>query len=112
MEYKGYKARIRYDKATGEFYGLVADIEDVLVFHGPSILELQVSFRSSIDGYLNFCQYAGLNPDCPAPWRLVVSIDPEVQEKLVNKASTEMLTLDHCVEEILRKELGESSNTP
>lgn len=106
MEYKGYSARIRYDKRARLFYGLVADISDVLIFQGRSILELNESFQASIDGYMQFCNHEGIEIEFPDPWRLIVSIDPKTHEAVRTNAKAKMLTLDQYVEEILKKEVS------
>ncbi|WP_041235477.1 type II toxin-antitoxin system HicB family antitoxin [Dactylococcopsis salina] len=52
MKYKGYEAVIEYDEEDRLFFGRVINIEDVIVFDGLSVDELEQSFQQVIDEYL------------------------------------------------------------
>lgn len=105
MDYKGYTARIRYDNGSGQFFGVVANITDILVFKGGSILELGTAFRSSVNNYLAYCHTEGRAPDHPNRGRLVVDIDPDIHKDLCDRARAQYLTLDQYVEETLQRGL-------
>ena len=53
MKYKGYEAVIEYDEEDRLFFGRVINIEDVIVFDGLSVDELEQSFQQVIDEYLS-----------------------------------------------------------
>ncbi len=52
MIYKGYEAVIEYDEEDRLFFGRVMNLEDVIVFDGLSVEELEESFQQVIDEYL------------------------------------------------------------
>ena len=56
IEYKGYKASIRYDEEDKIFIGEVLEVSDSLYFHGRTYDELNRSFRDCIDNYLSICK--------------------------------------------------------
>lgn len=58
MTYKGYTARIEYCDADDSFIGHIAGINDVVGFHGDSVLELQAAFEEAVDDYLRTCKKA------------------------------------------------------
>jgi len=41
-------------------------LQDIVVFHGHSVQELQTALRQSVDGYLDACQQLGQSPQPPA----------------------------------------------
>ncbi len=55
MTYKGYTANIAYDEADNIFVGRLADIRDIVGFHGKNIDELQFAFHESVDEYVEGC---------------------------------------------------------
>ncbi len=65
MEYKGYEAKIEYDNEDRLFFGRVININDVIVFDGLSVDELEQAFHQVIDEYLADCQTLNKNPEKP-----------------------------------------------
>jgi len=55
MNYKGYAARIEYSEEDGLFVGHIADIRDVVGFHGESVQELRNAFEEAVTDYLETC---------------------------------------------------------
>ena len=52
MQYKGYEAVIEYDESDRLFFGRVINIEDIIVFDGLSVDELEQAFKTAIEQYL------------------------------------------------------------
>ncbi len=65
MKYKGYEAKIEYDDEDRLFFGRVININDVIVFDGLSVDELEQLFHKIIDEYLADCQVLHKTPDKP-----------------------------------------------
>lgn len=63
MKYKGYVGQIQYDDQAQIFHGDVIGIQDVIIFQGRSIQDVQQAFQDSIDDYLQFCASRGQNPE-------------------------------------------------
>jgi predicted HicB family RNase H-like nuclease len=59
MSYKGYKARIEYSDEDDCFVGHIAEINDVVGFHGDSVSELHSAFEEAVDDYLETCKKTG-----------------------------------------------------
>ena len=49
MQYKGYEAKIEYDDEDLLFFGRVININDIIVFDGLSVDELEQTFHRVID---------------------------------------------------------------
>ena len=65
MEYKGYVAKVGYDKEAKLFHGDVMDIYDIITFECYLESELSEAFHISVDDYLDFCAKRGEAPEQP-----------------------------------------------
>ncbi len=63
MQYKGYEAVIEQDENDRLFFGRVINIEDIIVFDGLSVDELEPAFKTVIEQYLTDCQTLNKNPN-------------------------------------------------
>jgi predicted RNase H-like HicB family nuclease len=61
MKYKRYTARIEYSKKDNCLIGRVANIRDIITFHGSSTNEIEKAFKQAVDFYLE----TELNPQEP-----------------------------------------------
>lgn len=59
MTYRGYRAKIGYDKRDHIFVGRVTGIADFISFHAETKSELQAAFHRAIDSYLEMCWMFG-----------------------------------------------------
>ena len=62
MKYKGYEATIEYEQTDRIFVGRVINIQDIILFDGISLDELEKSFQNVIDEYLDDCQNLNKKP--------------------------------------------------
>lgn len=65
MTYRGYAARIDYSEDDGCFVGHIADISDIVGFHGESVVELRAAFEEAVDDYLETCKKLDRTPEKP-----------------------------------------------
>jgi predicted HicB family RNase H-like nuclease len=65
MEYKGYRANVRFSDEDDAFLGKVVGIRAQIVFHGTSVRELRRNFRAVVDNYLAHCAKDGDTPVRP-----------------------------------------------
>jgi len=65
MTYKGYTAWIEYDDEDKIFTGQLIGLQDIVVFHGHCVQELETALHQSVDGYLDACQRLGQLPHAP-----------------------------------------------
>lgn len=78
MSYSGYTARINYSHDDGCFVGHIAGINDIVGFHGESVVELREAFRGAVDDYLQACEKLNRPPQKPYSGNLTLHIAPEV----------------------------------
>jgi predicted HicB family RNase H-like nuclease len=63
MNYQGYEAVIEFDDEDRLFVGRVINTRDVIVFDGLSEDELEQSFHTVVNEYLEDCESLGKTPD-------------------------------------------------
>jgi len=63
MKYKGYEAVIEYDNDDCLFVGRVINTKDIIIFDAISVDEIEESFHTVIDQYLEDCQTLNKIPD-------------------------------------------------
>ncbi len=56
MEYKDYRAKVKFDEDTKLFHGIVINIRDVITFEADCTDDLLQAFHDSVDDYLEFCR--------------------------------------------------------
>jgi predicted HicB family RNase H-like nuclease len=56
LEYKGYKASIKFDDEDQIIIGRVLDIDDIIIFHGESVTQFEKAFHQSINSYMGDCR--------------------------------------------------------
>jgi predicted HicB family RNase H-like nuclease len=51
MTYKGYTALMEFDTEDKIIVGRVIDIDDIITFHGTSIVEFETALHTAVEGY-------------------------------------------------------------
>jgi predicted HicB family RNase H-like nuclease len=77
MEYKGYKAVICFSGDDRCFYGKVLCTKDFIGFDGTTVSELEDSFHSALDDYLDLCREENKEPAIPISGDFESKISPE-----------------------------------
>ena len=52
MTYKGYTASMTFDADDKIIVGRVLDVEDIISFHGESVVAFEAAFHAGVDGYI------------------------------------------------------------
>jgi predicted HicB family RNase H-like nuclease len=86
MEYKGYKAIVRFVPDDGVFHGKVVNIDDTIHFEGKSVAELKRAFKESVEDYLAFCKKRGEQPDKPISGKLLLRLEPQTHRAAIYAA--------------------------
>jgi predicted HicB family RNase H-like nuclease len=63
LQYKNYFATLNYSSEDEVFYGKVIGINDLIIFEGNSVKELQKAFAQSIEDYLETCTALKKQPE-------------------------------------------------
>ena len=103
MEYRGYRAAVKFDDDAGIFHGEVIDTLDVITFQGESVMELRQAFADSVDEYLTVCAERGRTPDKPFSGRIPLRVSPAVHRAATAAARTEGKSLNAWLAETVER---------
>ena len=94
MEYRGYRASMTFDPDDRIIVGRVLDIDDIIGFHGESIIEFEQAFHEAIDDYLDACEMLAQEPDKPASGQLMLRVEPTIHAAALKAAKRERISLN------------------
>ena len=106
MEYRGYHARLEYDQEDQCFLGEVIGINDLIVFSGSSVQELEAAFHDSVDGYLEMCERQGRTPDKEYSGQFVLRVGAALHRQLAQVASQRDTSLNSVAVEACEEYLA------
>jgi len=106
MKYKGYESVIKYSDEDETFVGEVVNTQDILVFDGNNILEVEASFHAVVDEYIEDCKVAKKQPNKAFSGQFVMRIKPELHRELFTRAKHAGLSLNTFISQKLTETLG------
>ena len=101
MTYKGYTAQMEFDTEDKIIVGRVIDIDDIITFHGASIVEFETAMQTAVDGYLFACEQLGQTAEKPASGRLMLRIAPAVHAAAAKASARSGQSLNKWAEKAL-----------
>lgn len=101
MEYKGYKAAIRFDDRDSIFHGHLVDTYDDVYFEGQSVQELEKAFKEAVDDYLSYCASINREPAKPFSGRINLRMDNELHRKAHIEAQRRGVSLNKLITDAL-----------
>ncbi|MBW1751023.1 MAG: type II toxin-antitoxin system HicB family antitoxin [Deltaproteobacteria bacterium] len=103
MKYKGYSARIEYSDEDGCFVGHIAGIQDVVGFHGKSVLELRTAFEDAVEDYLETCRKIGKQPQKIYSGKLMLRIPTQVHGAVAQAAEASGKSINQWAADMLER---------
>ena len=103
MSYKSYSALVEYDDDDLIFFGRLAGIRDIIIFHADNVADLKTAFQGAVDDYVDTCAKMGTSPQKPYSGNLMLRIDPLVHSKAALAAELAGKSLNQWSEEALDK---------
>ena len=103
MTYKGYAARIEYSDEDGCFIGHIAGTNDVVGFHGDTVVRLRAAFKEAVDDYLATCTKLKRAPQKPYSGKIMLRVPPEVHARAAMIAESRGKSLNQWAVEVLAK---------
>ena len=103
MTYKGYTAQMEFDTEDKIIVGRVIDIDDIITFHGASVVEFEAAMQTAVDGYLFACEQLGQAAEKPASGRLMLRVDPVVHAAAFKASARSGQSLNKWAERALNQ---------
>lgn len=108
LEYKGYFGAVEFDYDDRTFYGEVVNIRDMIAFEGRSVDELEDSFHTAVDAYLELCEERGEEPEKPFSGQLPLRTSPSIHLALAVLAERRGKSMNELVNDALLANLKRS----
>ncbi len=105
MEYRGYKALVKYDYKNRILVGMLEGTNIYTEFEGKSVDELEQQFHFMVDKYLEDCARAGTKPEKSYSGVFNLRIPPKVHERLAFVAHFQGCSLNELIKKILEESL-------
>ena len=109
MQYRGYTASMSFDADDKIIVGRVLDIDDIVTFHGASVVEFEAHFHTVMDDYIAACEALGSGPERPASGRLMLRVSPEVHAASLKAAALSGSSLNRWAEQALKAATRQSA---
>lgn len=106
MEYKGYHAKIEFSAEDSIFFGRIIGINDVIVFDGENVSELETMFHESVDDYIAMCEEMGVAPDKEYKGTFNIRVTPDLHKRAALAAEDQGITLNQLVVNSIENELS------
>lgn len=101
LEYKGYIGTVQFSADDKVFFGKIQGINDLVLFEGESVSELENSFKESVDDYLETCKEIGKEPNKTFKGSFNVRVNKKVHQKLFMLAAKKGMNLNQLVNKSL-----------
>jgi predicted HicB family RNase H-like nuclease len=101
MTYLGYTARMDFDVDDKIIVGRVIEIDDIITFHGESVADFEMAFKTAVDGYLAACKQLEQTAEKPASGRLMLRVNPAVHAAAVKASARSGQSLNKWAEKAL-----------
>lgn len=107
LEYKGYVASIGFSSEDRCFFGKIEFINDLIMFEGTTVDELEAAFKDAVDSYLEFCEQNGKAPDQPFKGTFNVRIGETTHRRAAMEAKRQGQTLNDFVKRTIEERLDQ-----
>jgi predicted HicB family RNase H-like nuclease len=106
LRYKGYVGVVQFDDEAMLFHGDVIGLRDVITFQGKTPEEIKKEFKTSIEGYLDWCKELGQEPEKPFSGEIHLRMSPDLHAQLAIQAKAHGMSLNSFIEGALETTLG------
>lgn len=106
LKYKGYTGVVQFDDKAMIFHGEVVGLRDVITFRGATPEEIKKEFETSIEGYLDWCEELGQEPEKPFSGNIHIRLKPDLHAKLATEAKIHGVSLNNYINTTLRRAVG------
>lgn len=96
MKYKDFEGSIEISYEDRIMFGKILFINDLIMYEGSSIDDLEQGFHEAVDNYLEFCEKHNKRPDKPMNGVFNVRTSPEIHKQLSLKALKLGCSLNAC----------------
>ncbi|MCM1264646.1 MAG: type II toxin-antitoxin system HicB family antitoxin [Candidatus Gastranaerophilales bacterium] len=97
LKYKNYIGSVEYNLTEKFLYGKILFIDDLIMFEGNTIEELENSFKEMVDEYLETCKELGKAPQKAYSGSFNVRTGATIHQALAEIAELENISLNKLI---------------
>lgn len=97
LKYKNYVGSVEYNLTEKFLYGKILFIDDLIMFEGNTIEELENSFKEMVDEYLETCKELGKTPQKAYSGSFNVRTGATIHQALAEIAEIENISLNKLI---------------
>lgn len=97
LKYKNYYGSVEFNAEDKVLYGKIVGINDLVSYEGISTVDLENSFKESVEDYLETCQEEGKEPDKFYKGLFNVRTSNDVHRELAIIAEKKQMKLNEIV---------------
>nr|AGS53413.1 HicB family protein [uncultured bacterium contig00025] len=103
LEHNGYYGTVEFSGKDNILFGKVLGAASLISYEGDSIQNLKKDFMGAVDGYLEMCAEAGVEPEKTYKGSFNVRISSALHKKLALLSASQGKTLNSAVEEAIEQ---------
>ena len=111
LQYKGYIAKVEFDRERQLLCGKVQGIRDAVDFECENPKETEQAFQDAVDGYLRFCEAVGRRPGQAFLGQFSVRIGHKLHQGMAEWALHHDMTLNEAVKLAVQEFLARHEET-
>ncbi|MCP1174368.1 type II toxin-antitoxin system HicB family antitoxin [Ralstonia chuxiongensis] len=97
LEYRNYYGSVAYSSEDRCLMGKLEFIDDLILFDGTTVEEIELAFHDAVDSYLEFCAERGKEPSATFKGTFNVRVGSELHRKAAVAARKNGQTLNDFV---------------
>ncbi|CAM5205895.1 hypothetical protein CDEF62S_00168 [Castellaniella defragrans] len=105
LKYKGYLGSVELSAEDQCLCGKVEFIDDLILFDGRSVAEVEQAFRDAVDAYLVSCRDRGVAPDHPFKGSFNVRVGRDLHRQAAYEAKRSGIALNEFVVQAIKNQL-------
>lgn len=109
FSYKGYSGSCETSIEDGCLIGRILFIDDLILYEGNTIKELQAAFEGAIDRYIEYCASSGTPANKPYSGNFNVRVSKEIHKAAAQCAQRNGISLNQFVGRALEREVAKAT---
>ena len=109
LKYKNYLGSVEYNLTEKYLYGKILFIDDLIMYEGNTLEELESSFKEMVDEYLETCKELGKAPQKAYSGSFNVRTGATIHQALAEIAELENISLNKLIIKIFNDFVEENN---
>jgi predicted HicB family RNase H-like nuclease len=105
LEHRGYLGSVEFSAEDQCLCGKVEFIDDLILFDGTTVADVERAFRDAVDAYLQSCASRGVEPNQPFKGSFNVRIGGDLHKQAAYEAKRRGVALNEFVIQAIRHAL-------